>query len=97
VAGGPAPSYTFGNAPRTAPYGLTGPGNFQLDLAVVRTFPLHITKTSALDFRAEMYNVTNHTQFAVASTVVGNAAFGQVTASSVANRKIAQFSARIEF
>jgi hypothetical protein len=97
VAGGPAPSYTFGNAPRTAPYGLTGPGNFQLDLAVVRSFPLHLTKTSALNFRAEMYNVTNHTQFAVASTVVGNAAFGQVTASSVANRKIAQFSARIEF
>jgi hypothetical protein len=92
-----APAYTFGNAPRTAPYNLTGPGNFQLDLAMVRTFPLHITPATKLNFRAEWYNVTNHTQFAVASTVVGNSSFGQVTSSSVANRKIAQFSARIEF
>jgi hypothetical protein len=90
-------NYLFSDAPRTAPYNLTGPGNFQLDLAMVRTFPLHITPATKLNFRAEWYNVTNHTQFAVASAAVGNAAFGQVTASSVANRKIAQFSARIEF
>jgi hypothetical protein len=92
-----APSYTFGNAPRTAPYNLNGPGNFQLDLAMVRTFPLHITPATKLNFRAEWYNVTNHTLFAVASTVVGNSSFGQVTSSSTANRKAAQFSARIEF
>jgi hypothetical protein len=92
-----APSYTFGDAPRTAPYNLTGPGNFQLDLAMVRSFPLHITPATKLNFRAEWYNVTNHTLFAVASTVVGNSAFGQVTSSAVANRKAAQFSARIEF
>jgi len=89
--------YTFGDSPRTAPYNLTGPGNFQLDLAMVRSFPLHITQASKLNFRAEWYNVTNHTQFAVASTVVGNAAFGQVTSNGTANRKAAQFSARIEF
>jgi hypothetical protein len=90
-------NYLFSDAPRTAPYNLVGPGNFQLDLAAVRSFPLHLTAASRLNFRAEWYNVTNHTQFAVASTAVGNAAFGQVTASGVANRKIAQFSARIEF
>jgi hypothetical protein len=92
-----APSYTFGNAPRTAPYNLYGPGNYQLDLAMVRSFPLHITQASKLNFRAEWYNVTNKTQFAVASTVVGNASFGQVTQSPTYNRKAAQFSARIEF
>jgi hypothetical protein len=91
------PSYTFGNSPRTAPYNIYGPGNYQLDLALVRSFPLHITESSKLDFRAEWYNVTNHTLFAVASTAVGNASFGQVTQSAVANRKAAQFSARIEF
>jgi hypothetical protein len=90
-------SYLFGDAPRTAPYNLTGPGNFQLDLAMVRSFPLHITPSTKLNFRAEWYNVTNHTLFAVASTAVGAASFGQVTASGVANRKAAQFSARIEF
>ena len=91
------PSYTFGNSPRTAPYNLLGPGNYQLDLGMVRSFPLHITESSRLDFRAEWYKVTNHTLFGVASAAVGNASFGQVTTSAIANRKAAQFSARIEF
>jgi hypothetical protein len=90
-------SYLFGDAPRTAPYNITGPGNFQLDLAMVRSFPLHITPSTKLNFRAEWYNVTNHTLFAVASTAVGAASFGQVTSAGTANRKAAQFSARIEF
>jgi hypothetical protein len=90
-----APNYTFGNAPRTAPYNLYGPGTYQLDLAMVRSFPLHLGG-SKLDFRAEWYNITNYTQFAVASTAVGNASFGQVSVNSN-NRKAAQFSARIEF
>jgi hypothetical protein len=88
--------YLFGDAPRTAPYNLTGPGNFELDLGMVRSFPLHF-KDSKLNFRAEWYNVTNHTLFAVASTAVGASNFGQVTSASTANRKAAQFSARIEF
>jgi hypothetical protein len=92
-----APAYTFGDSPRTAPYGLTGPGNYQLDLAMVRSFPLHITAASKLNFRAEWYNVTNHTLFGVASTVVGNSSFGQVGTNSAANRKAVQFSGRIEF
>jgi len=92
-----APDYTFGDAARTAPYGLTGPGNYQLDLGLVRSFPLHITAASKLNFRAEWYNVTNHTSFGVASTVLDDSNFGQVTTSSSANRKAAQFSARIEF
>jgi hypothetical protein len=92
-----APSYTFGDSPRTAPYNLRSPGNYQLDLAMVRSFPLHITETSKLNFRAEWYNVTNHTLFGVASTVLGSSTFGQVTQSSNYNRKAAQFSARIEF
>jgi hypothetical protein len=92
-----APNYTFGNAPRTAPYNLYGPGNYQLDLAMVRSFPLHITEATKLNFRAEWYNVTNHTLFAVASAAVGNASFGTVTQSPNLNRKAAQFSARIEF
>ena len=92
-----APDYTFGNAARTAPYNLYSPGNYQLDLAMVRTFPLHITEATKLEFRAEWYNVTNHTQFGVASTKVGDSTFGQVTNSATANRKAAQFSARINF
>jgi hypothetical protein len=91
------PSYTFGNSPRTAPYNIYGPGNYQLDLGLNRSFPLHITEASKLNIRAEWYNVTNHTLFGVASAAVGNANFGQVTTSPIANRKAAQFTARIEF
>lgn len=92
-----APSYTFGNAPRTAPYGLYGPGNYNLDLALVRSFPLHFSEAARLDLRAEWFNITNHTWFAVASTQVGNANFGQVTSNANATRKSAQLDARITF
>jgi hypothetical protein len=91
------PNYLLSNLPRTAPYNINGPGNFQLDLGLVRSFPLHFTEAAKLDFRAEWYNVTNHTQFAVASNAWGNSSFGQVTANTTANRKAAQFSARINF
>jgi hypothetical protein len=92
-----APNYSFGDAPRTAAYNLYGPGNYQLDLALVRSFALHITEATKLDFRAEMYNVTNHTLFAVASAAVGSTSFGQITNCPVASRKAVQFSARIAF
>ncbi|MEO6922817.1 MAG: carboxypeptidase regulatory-like domain-containing protein, partial [Bryocella sp.] len=93
------PNYQFGNVPRTAPYGLTGPGNYNLDIALVRTFKLHFTQAAALDFRAEYYNVTNHTQFLLAgnSLVFGNAQFGQVAPNPAATRRSAQLSARISF
>jgi hypothetical protein len=92
-----APNYTFANAARTAPYNLYGPGNYQLDLALVRSFPLHLGETSRLNLRAEMYNVTNHTFFAVASSAVGNASFGDVTTNASYNRRAVQLSGRIEF
>jgi len=91
-------NYQFGNTPRTAPYNLYGPGNYQLDIALVRSFPLHLTSMSKFNFRAEMYNVTNHTWFAVSSLAAGNGSFGQVTTNaSNANRKAVQLSGRIEF
>ena len=87
-----APAYTFGNLARTAPYGLYSPGNYQWDLALVRTFP--IWENVKLNFRAELYNVTNHTQFLVASTQFGNASFGQVGGQANTQRQ-AQLSGRI--
>jgi hypothetical protein len=91
-----APAYTFANGARTAPFDLFGPGNYQLDAALVRTFPLHF-HNSSLNFRAEWYNITNKTFFAVASSQLGNASFGTVTTSTNYNRKSAQFSARVAF
>jgi hypothetical protein len=89
--------YTYGNSPRTGAYGLFGPGNYNLDMALVRSFPLKFTESAKFNFRAEMYNVTNHTKFAVASTAWGNSSFGQVTNDTTAKSRQIQLSGRIEF
>jgi hypothetical protein len=91
------PNFVFGNTARTAPYNLYGPGNYQLDLALVRSFPLHLGESSRLNLRAEMYNVTNHTLFGVASTVWGSTNFGQVTSNPNYNRRSVQLSGRVQF
>ena len=87
----------FGNAPRTAPYNIYGPGNYDLDIGLNRSFPLHFTEAARFNFRADWYNITNHTWFAVASSIVGNANFGQVAPNATAPRKSVQLSARIDF
>jgi hypothetical protein len=91
------PAYQFGNTARTAPYNLYGPGNYQLDIALVRAFPLHLTEASNLSFRAEMYNVTNHTWFGVASVAAGASNFGQITTNTNYARRAIQLSGRISF
>ncbi|HTV08073.1 MAG TPA: carboxypeptidase-like regulatory domain-containing protein [Candidatus Aquilonibacter sp.] len=90
------PAYIFGNLSRTAPYDLFGPGNYQLDVSLIRSFPLHF-ENAHLDFRVDVTNLTNHTFFAVAGTTYGNSNFGTVTTSSNYNRRAAQLSARLSF
>ena len=90
-------AYQFGNTPRTAPYNLYSPGNYQLDIALVRAFPLHLSEASSLSFRAEMYNVTNHTWFGVASAAAGASNFGQITTNPNYARRAIQLSGRISF
>jgi Carboxypeptidase regulatory-like domain len=92
-----APAYTFGDLPRTAPYNIYGPGNYNLDISLRRTFPLHLGESSRLSLQGDLYNVTNHTQFTVASPVFGNSSFGQVSGTQANTRRSAQLSGRIEF
>ena len=54
----PAPG-TFGNYVRNT---LHGPGLTQLDLTLAKAIPIHEQKN--LEFRAELYNLLNHTNFA---------------------------------
>ena len=91
-----APAYTFGNAPRTAPYGLTGPGNFDLDISLRRTFNLHLGQGTRLSLQADLYNVTNYVFFGGIGTTLGSSSFGQVS-SQVNNPRAAQLSGRFEF
>ena len=90
------PAFTFGNSPRTAPYGLTGPGFFGMDISLRRSFPLHITQSTALQLQADLYNVTNFVQFGNVNTTVGNASFS-IPSTQTNNPRQAQLSARIVF
>lgn len=89
-------AYQFGNAPRTAPFNIYGPGNYNLDISLRRSFNLRITESARFNIQADLYNVTNHTWFTVASSIWGNASFGQV-GGQANNPRQAQISGRIEF
>lgn len=63
----PAPG-TFGNLPRNA---LSGPGFRQIDLIAAKRF--RITETTNFEFRTEVFNIFNHTNFTIPSSTLNNA------------------------
>jgi Carboxypeptidase regulatory-like domain/TonB dependent receptor len=76
----PAPG-TFGNAGRNL---LRGPDQWQLDTALVKTVPL--TESLHLSFRAEAFNVFNHSQYGLPNANYSNlASFGQITSEANAS------------
>lgn len=76
---------------------LRGPGDFNLDAGLSKTFPIVLDKVD-LKFRADAYNVLNHPSFGTgALNIVDNAAaFGKITGTS-SSARVAQFSLRLEF
>jgi hypothetical protein len=88
-------AYTFGDAARTAPFGMYGPGNYDIDMSLRRTFNLPIER-SHLTLEGDFYNLTNHTQFTVGGTTFGSASFGTVNGQANSSRD-AQLSLRLEF
>jgi hypothetical protein len=89
---------TLGNSSRTY---LRQPGTENLDLSVIKNFI--IREPFRLQFRAEAYNVLNHTQFSSFDTTARfdpqgrqvNANFGQFTASRPPRQM--QFALRLQF
>ena len=71
--------YTFGNAPRNL---LRGPGYFNLDLAVRKTFQL--SERMSVDLRFESFNLTNAVNLGDPNTQVGNQNFGRISSAGVA-------------
>jgi hypothetical protein len=63
----PAPG-TFGNFPRND---LSGPGFWQADMVFNKRFK--ITETMNFEFRTELFNIFNHTNFVNPSTTLNNA------------------------
>jgi hypothetical protein len=86
----PAPG-TFGNAPRN---GIYGPGQYQFDVAVFKNFGVRSGQT--LQFRAEIFNVTNHPNWSNPNTDPTSSSFGRVTGKDNARRDI-QLSLRYVF
>jgi hypothetical protein len=76
---------------------LRGPAYTNWDAAVVRTFPVFSATT--VEFRAEYFNVLNHTKLGNPQTTESNAAFGTITASNPSTdaERIAQFSLKYVF
>jgi hypothetical protein len=66
----------FGNA---GPGIIRGPGIVNFDMALYKSFP--VAEHRAFQFRAEVFNVFNHTNFSTVQTSFGANNFGQVTAA----------------
>jgi hypothetical protein len=94
TASGSPYAYTFGDSARTAPFGMFGPGNYDIDISLRRTF--NIVERAHVTFEGDLYNLTNHTQFLVGGTAFGSASFGTVSGQANSSRD-AQLSLRIEF
>jgi hypothetical protein len=81
----------FGNAHRTYGY---GPGRTNVDLSFYKKFP--IVETHEIEFRAEFFNILNHSQFNTPDTGFGNATFGAISATVHENRQV-QFALKYRF
>jgi hypothetical protein len=55
------PKYMIGNLKETAPYNLRYPHSSDTDMSIMRSFELY--KNVKFTFRAEVFNLTNHTEF----------------------------------
>src|SRR5262245_12139663 len=83
----------FGNVGRNT---LRGPGYFETDMSIYRTFL--ITETVQFQFRAEALNATNHANFANPQGDINNANFGFITGTTGPNQSRQwRFGARVSF
>jgi Carboxypeptidase regulatory-like domain/TonB dependent receptor len=86
----PAAAGTYGNLGYN---NIKGPGVFQLDVALSRTFAVHEKKT--LQIRAESFNMVNHVNFNTPVATLNSGNFGQIT--SAADPRIIQLAAKFVF
>ena len=81
---------TFGNAGRSL---VRAPGMNNWNLAAIKKMQLR--ENMRLQFRAEFFNIFNHTQYSGVGTTFGAASFGQVTAAL--DPRITQLALRLNF
>ena len=98
--------YLIGNVARTAPLGLRGPSNYNIDATVTRTFNIWRNGRVKFVFAASAFNAVNHVWFGSPSsdtagggsinTSVGNPNFGTITKQANSPRQF-QFAGHINF
>ena len=86
----PSPG-TFGTLGRNS---LTGPGVFNTDAALLKSFPLPLRETT-LDFRAEAFNLFNRPTLNNPNSSLTGGSFGQITGAG--DPRILQFAAKVRF
>ncbi len=75
------PRGSFGNAGRNI---LDGPGFAQVNASVVKNFAM--TESKSLQFRAEFFNLTNHTNFDLPDLTVESPTFGRISSAQSPRR-----------
>ncbi len=81
----------LGNAPRTVGY---GPQRTNVDFSLYKKFATF--ENQNLEFRAEFFNILNHSQFGLPDQGLGNSAFGAISTTVHENRQI-QFALKYLF
>ncbi len=82
--------FTYGTFGRNA---LRGPGAFNANLSLAKTFRLR--ETTELEFRVDAFNVFNNVEFGNPDTNIGDQSFGQI--SSTADPRIMQVALHLKF
>jgi len=86
-----APQFTLGNASRNP---VRGPNYKDADIAFIKHTP--VREPVDLEFRAEIFNLTNTPAFGQPNGVVGSAAFGTISATATDPRVI-QFGLKVNY
>lgn len=81
----------LGNAPRTVGY---GPQRTNVDFSLYKKFSTF--ESQNLEFRAECFNLLNHSQFGLPDQGLGDATFGAISTTVHENRQI-QFALKYLF
>ncbi len=84
-----APQFVIGNASRNP---VRGPAYRDLDFALVKQ--THLGEIADLEFRAEVFDITNTPAFAQPNGSFGSAAFGSISATTT-DPRVVQFAIRL--
>jgi hypothetical protein len=82
----------FGSLGRNA---IKGPGRQNWDVTLMKRFPLGFREGANLEFRADAFNVFNHTEFSTIGTTFGQSTLGQVT--NVYDPRVLQLGLTLSF